>query len=65
MIDNPFSCDIDAFVTIQETVMRLRTIGLIRSVALKLRHILLPFTDLALRSLSFCRYFLFGIGGGV
>jgi len=31
MIDNLFSCDIGAFVTIQEAIMRLRTIGIISS----------------------------------
>ncbi len=29
MIDNLFPCDIGAFVTIKETIMRLTTIGLI------------------------------------
>ncbi len=36
MIDNLFPCDIGAFVTIQETVMRLRTIGLISALVLGL-----------------------------
>jgi len=36
MIDNPFLCDISAFVTIQEAIMRLRTIGLISTLALVL-----------------------------
>jgi putative ABC transport system substrate-binding protein len=35
-IDNPFHCDIDAFVTVQETILRLRTIGLIATLALGL-----------------------------
>jgi len=34
MIDNLFLCDIGAFVTIQETIMRLTTIGLISNTAL-------------------------------
>jgi len=34
MIDNPFPCDIGDFVTIQETILRLRTIGLISTLAL-------------------------------
>jgi putative ABC transport system substrate-binding protein len=36
MIDNPFPCDIGAFVTIQEAIMKLRTIGLISILALGL-----------------------------
>jgi len=36
MIDNPFPCDIGGFVTIQETTMKLRTIGLISTLALVL-----------------------------
>ncbi len=36
MIDSPFPCDIGAFVTIQEVIMRLRTIGLIGTIALGL-----------------------------
>ncbi len=36
MIDSPFPCDIDAIVTIQETIMRLRTIGLISTLVLRL-----------------------------
>ena len=36
MIDKPFLCDIATFVTIQETIMRLRTIGLIATLALGL-----------------------------
>ena len=36
MIDNLFSCDIGAFVTIQGAIMRLRTIGLISTLALVL-----------------------------
>ncbi len=35
-IDNPFSCDIGGFVTIQETILRLRTIGLIGTLVLGL-----------------------------
>ncbi len=36
MIDNLFPCDISAFVTIQETIMRLMTIGLIGTLVLGL-----------------------------
>ncbi len=36
MIDNLFPCDISAFVTIQEAIMRLRTIGLISTLVLGL-----------------------------
>ena len=36
MIDKPFPCDIGAFVTIQETIMKLRTIELISTLALGL-----------------------------
>ena len=36
MIDNPFTCDIGAFVTIQEAIMKLKTIGLIATLALGL-----------------------------
>ncbi len=36
MIDNIFLCDIGAFVTIKEAIMRLRTIGLISTLALGL-----------------------------
>jgi len=36
MVDNIFLCDIGAFVTIQEAVMRLRTIGLISTLVLGL-----------------------------
>jgi len=36
MIDNFFPCDIGAFVTIQEAIMRLRTIGLISTLVLGL-----------------------------
>ncbi len=36
MIDNLFPCDIGTFVTIQEAIMRLRTIGLISTLALGL-----------------------------
>ena len=36
MIDNLFLCDIDFFVTIQEAIMRLRTIGLISTLVLGL-----------------------------
>ena len=36
MIDNLFPCDIGAFVTIQGAIMRLRTIGLISTLALVL-----------------------------
>ncbi len=35
-LDSSFRCDIGAFVTIQETIMRLRTIGLISTLALGL-----------------------------
>ncbi len=35
-IDSSFPCDIGAFVAIQETFMRLRTIGLISTLALGL-----------------------------
>ncbi len=42
MIDNLFHCDIGAFVTIQETTMRLRTIGLISTLALGLLGVSLP-----------------------
>ncbi len=41
-IDILFPCDIGAFVTIQETVMRLRTIGLISALALGLLTVQLP-----------------------
>ena len=36
MIDKPFPCDISAFVTRQETTMKLRTIGLISTLVLGL-----------------------------
>jgi len=36
MIDNRFPCDIGAFVTIQEAILRLRTIGLISTLVLGL-----------------------------
>ncbi len=36
MIDNPFTYDIGTFVTIQETILRLRTIGLISTLVLGL-----------------------------
>jgi len=36
MIDNIFPCDIGGFVTIQEIIMRLRTIGLIGTLVLGL-----------------------------
>ena len=36
MVDYSFPCDIGAFVTIQETIMRLRTIGLISTLVLGL-----------------------------
>ncbi len=42
MIDNPFTCDIGALVTIQEIIMRLRTIGLIVALALGLLAVPLP-----------------------
>ncbi len=42
MIDNLFPCDIGAFVTIQEAIMRLRTIGLISTLALGLLAAPLP-----------------------
>jgi hypothetical protein len=42
MIDNPFPYDIGAFVTIQETIMRLRTIGLISTLLLGLLVTPLP-----------------------
>ena len=36
MIDNPFPCDIGAFVTIQETIVKIRSIVLISTLALGL-----------------------------
>ncbi len=42
MIDNSFPCDIGAFVTIQEAIMRLRTIGLISTLVLGLLVAPLP-----------------------
>ena len=42
MIDNPFACDIGAFVTIRETIVRLRTIGLISILAFGLLAASLP-----------------------
>jgi len=42
VIDNSFPCDIGVFVTIQETIMRLRTIGLISTLALGLLAAPLP-----------------------
>jgi hypothetical protein len=36
MVDKVFPCDIGTFVTIQEAIMRLRTIGLISTLALGL-----------------------------
>ncbi len=36
MVDNPFTCDIGALVTIQETIMKLRTFGLIITLVLGL-----------------------------
>jgi iron(III) transport system substrate-binding protein len=42
MIDNTFSCDIASFVTIQETIMRERTIGLISTLVLGLLAAPLP-----------------------
>jgi len=42
MIDNPLPCDIGAFVTIQETIMRLRAIGLISTLTLGLLGAPLP-----------------------
>jgi len=36
MIDNPFPYDIGSFVTIQEAIMKLRTIGLISTLVLGL-----------------------------
>jgi hypothetical protein len=42
VIDNLFPYDIGAFVTIQETIMRLRTIGLISTLALGLLAAPLP-----------------------
>jgi putative ABC transport system substrate-binding protein len=41
-IDNLFSCDIGAFITVQEAIMRLRTIGLISTLALGLLAAPLP-----------------------
>ena len=42
MIDNLFPCDISAFVTIQEAIMRLTTIGLISTLVLGLLVASLP-----------------------
>ena len=42
MIDNPFLCDISAFVTRREATMKLRTIGLISTLALGLLAVSLP-----------------------
>ncbi len=42
MIENLFPCDIGAFVTIQETIMRLRTIALIGILVLGLLAVPLP-----------------------
>ena len=42
MIDNLFLCDIGAFVTIQEAIMMLRTIGLFVTLALGLLAAPLP-----------------------
>ncbi len=42
VIDNLFPCDIGAFVTIQEAIMRIRTIGLISTLALGLLAASLP-----------------------
>jgi hypothetical protein len=42
MIDNLFPCDMGALVTRQETIMRLRTIALISSLALGLLAAPLP-----------------------
>jgi len=42
MIDNLFPCDIGAFVTIRETIVRLRTIGLICVLAFGLLAASLP-----------------------
>ncbi len=36
LLDNLFLCDIGAFVTIQEAIMKLRTIGLISTLVLGL-----------------------------
>ncbi len=41
-IDNPFPCDIGAFVPIQEAIMKLRTIGLIVILTLGLLGAPLP-----------------------
>ncbi len=41
-IDSLFPCDIGAFVTIQEAIMRLRSIGLISTLALGLLAVSLP-----------------------
>ncbi len=41
-IDSPFLYDISAFVTIQETIMRLRTIGLISTLVLGLLAVTPP-----------------------
>jgi len=42
MVDNLFPCYIGAFVTIQETILRLRTIGIISSLALGLSAAPMP-----------------------
>ncbi len=42
VLDNLFPCDIGDFVTIQEAIMRLRTIGLIVTLALGLLAASLP-----------------------
>ncbi len=42
MIDNPFPCDIGGFATIQETIMKLRTIAVISTLVLGLLAELLP-----------------------
>jgi len=49
MIDNLFPYDIGAFVTIQETIMRLRTIGLISTLAIGLLTNSAAWMDIGLR----------------
>jgi len=41
-VDNPFTCDIGAFVTIQDAIMKRRTIGLIGTLTLGLLAAPLP-----------------------
>ncbi len=42
MVDNPFPCDMSAFLTKQETIIGLRTIALISTLALGLLAASLP-----------------------